>query len=82
MWWTMRDATSSVKGRQRDRAERGWRRAEKLLEEGNLAEAKTSFEEAATLFSALRPAFDNSALPEAKVMSDDMVSTISPLRRP
>jgi tricorn protease-like protein len=49
----LRDATSSVKGRHRDRAERGWRRAEKLLEEGNLAEAKTSFEEAATLFSAL-----------------------------
>jgi serine/threonine protein kinase/dipeptidyl aminopeptidase/acylaminoacyl peptidase len=49
----LRDATSSVKGRHRDRAERGWRRAEKLLDEGSLAEAKTSFEEAATLFSAL-----------------------------
>ncbi|MEW6271487.1 MAG: serine/threonine-protein kinase, partial [Thermodesulfobacteriota bacterium] len=50
----LRDATSSVKGRHRDRAERGWRRAERLLEEGRLAEAKTSFEEAATLFSALQ----------------------------
>jgi len=49
----LRDATSSVKGRHRDRAERGWRRAERLLEEGKLADAKTSFEEAATLFSAL-----------------------------
>ena len=49
----LRDATSAVKSRARDRAERGWRRAEKLLEEGSLAEAKTSFEEAATLFGAL-----------------------------
>ncbi|MBM4246408.1 MAG: hypothetical protein FJ148_21875, partial [Deltaproteobacteria bacterium] len=49
----LREATSAVKGRHRERAERGWRRAEKLLEEGNFAEAKTGFEEAATLFSAL-----------------------------
>lgn len=49
----LRESTSSVKGRHRDRAERGWRRAERLLEEGKLADAKTSFEEAATLFSAL-----------------------------
>jgi WD40 repeat protein len=58
----LRDATSSVKGRHRDRAERGWRRAERLLAEGNLPEAKTSFEEAATLFSALT----------ARVADDDL----------
>jgi len=59
----LRDVTSSVKGRHRDRAERGWRRAERLLEEGKLADAKTSFEEAASLFSALtsRVADDSSA---------------------
>ena len=57
----LRDATSAVKSRARDRAERGWRRAEKLLEEGNLDEAKTGFEEAATLFTALTTGGDDGA---------------------
>jgi hypothetical protein len=36
----------------------------------------------ATEPSALRPAFDSSALPEANVMSEDIVITMWPSRRP
>jgi WD40 repeat protein/serine/threonine protein kinase len=82
----LRDATSSVKGRHRDRAERGWRRAERLLEEGKLAEAKTSFEEAATLFSALQSRVgvdatsgDSSLAAPARQLRPEDATVVAPL---